>query len=170
MTNLSKSQLVKLLSVSLIAYILNITYHIFGSSSRPLKLISSWTLVVFYVYLTKLVVLNVLHSIKTLRMQVAPFQYLAMQEIARETKKKIKMFILYGIIMVFYYSFFAMNIGVPLIFDIAKENEAYLNKAERVICMVALAFITSIFHPTFFTGTFQLGQTSPSVLRGKRLG
>eukprot|EP00826_Nyctotherus_ovalis_P036505 TRINITY_DN3241_c0_g1_i6.p1 TRINITY_DN3241_c0_g1~~TRINITY_DN3241_c0_g1_i6.p1 ORF type:complete len:149 (-),score=32.05 TRINITY_DN3241_c0_g1_i6:332-778(-) len=143
---------------------LNITYHIFGSSSKPLKLISSWTLVVFYIYLTNLVVLNVLHNIKILRMQIIPFQYLAMQEIANETKKKIKMFVLYGIIIVFYYSFFAMNIGVPLIFDIAKENEAYLDKAEKVVCMVALAFITSIFHPTFFTGTFQLGQTSPAVL------
>lgn len=154
----------RLISSALITYLLHSAYYVLESASEKMRKISIWGLVVFHVYLIGFITINLLTSIKTLKVQLSSLQDFSMHEIFEKSKSKVTMFILYGVVIFFYYSFYTVWIGLPVMADLKEEEKAGMDRAEKVVCMLALASITTIFHPCFFTEAFQMGQIPPLVL------
>eukprot|EP00826_Nyctotherus_ovalis_P004203 TRINITY_DN10888_c0_g1_i9.p2 TRINITY_DN10888_c0_g1~~TRINITY_DN10888_c0_g1_i9.p2 ORF type:complete len:133 (-),score=22.69 TRINITY_DN10888_c0_g1_i9:599-997(-) len=129
-----------------------------------MRKISILSLVALHVYLVGFIIANLLANIKTLKVQLSSLQDSSMYEIFEKSKKKVTMFVLYGVAIFFYYSFYAVWIGLPAMVDLKEEKRAGMDRAEKVVCMLTLASITTIFHPCFFTEAFQMGQIPPLVL------
>jgi len=146
------------LVVSLIAYVANSAYYIFGSSSASVHLVSSWLLAGLYGYLCGLIVYNIRNNIKSLLMQRNSVSDPSMREIRSGFTQKIVMFLLFGICIVCYYLVHSAFLIVPPFLDITDREYEILVAYHSVFGMIIILCITTIFHPCFFTANFQLSQ------------
>ena len=151
----------QVLIVSLVAYIFNSAYYIFGTSSDQIRSVSSWALTFLYMYLSCNIIYNVIVNIKSIRAQSSAIDDPSMREIRSGFTKKIIMFILFALCMVSYYTFHsAFLVAVPMLQTTDKDYE-YIGGIHAVVSMITIACMVNTFHPCFFTASFQLGQQQP---------
>ena len=136
---------------------MNSSYYIFGGS--PIILIGSgWILFIINLYLIGFISFNVFKNILLLRGQYLNLLDPSMEEIRSGIKKKIIMFAIFGIIIDLYYLYSSIQLALFLSQDMADKTKLILKYVNSLVCSSVLILVTTIFHPCFFTASFQLGQ------------
>ncbi len=151
----------KLLLVSLAAYLLNSTYYIFGDSSANVMKVSSWLLAAFCLFMIFTVLTCVVGSILVLKRYSATLLSEDMVEIRRGILHKIVMYVLFAILICVYYMYHAATLVVEPLLNLTDRTTEIFNGVHALMCFTTLSLVSIIFHPYFFTYSFQLGQIRP---------
>ncbi len=145
--------------VALVGYLLNSAYYIFGQSSDSVQIVTSWILAVFYSFIMGSIIYNVVNNVTTLRRYSRTLLSEDMREIRRGILVKVVMYILFAVVICSYYAYYIFMLAIlPTIVSTTDRQDEVLFGVKSLSCFCVLALVGIIFHPYFFTYSFQLGQ------------
>eukprot|EP00826_Nyctotherus_ovalis_P044956 TRINITY_DN4909_c0_g2_i10.p1 TRINITY_DN4909_c0_g2~~TRINITY_DN4909_c0_g2_i10.p1 ORF type:complete len:191 (+),score=15.06 TRINITY_DN4909_c0_g2_i10:1005-1577(+) len=147
-----------MLLISLVAYFQYSAYYIFGTTNRSVRIGSGWLFVAFYAFMTVFVWVNLVLNFRTLMNHRRTMQDPSMSEIRRGLCTKIIMFVLFGLVIAVYYIIVATCLVLHIATKLTNRESIVLANIERVVVLVTVILLTTIFHPCFYTASFQLGQ------------
>ena len=68
------------------------------------------------------------------------------------------MYVTYSIVITIYYIFSGVCLVVYSVLKLNDREIIELESVEKVVCLAVVILVTTIFHPCFFTRSFQLSQ------------
>jgi len=148
-------QFIHVLSISFAAYLQYSSHYIFGSSNEQIYAFTSWIIAAFCLFLLIFINYNLLVNIKTLRNHQRSILDI---EVQNELYKKIMMYVTYSIVITIYYIFSGVCLVVYSVLKLNDREIIELESVEKVVCLAVVILVTTIFHPCFFTRSFQLSQ------------
>ena len=151
----------------MIAYLLNSAYYIFGNSSTTILTFTSFLLAIFSIYIIYEINRNIIANIKALKAHAQTLVGPDMAEIRKGTIRKIWMFILFDLITSLYYLYHGTYLVLDVLATYSDRIDLILQGVHTLISFIVIALVTIIFHPIFFTASFQLGQIR--IVRDKEL-
>jgi len=151
--------------ISLISYLLYSAYYIFTINDQEFHKALAWLVVLFYAFFTSFIGYNIIVNIIFLRRRRKQMIDPSMSEVRKGICTKIIMYILFGVVSIGYYTFSSYCLISYSIKELTDRQIIELLNIERIACLGAVLAITSIFHPCFFTASFQLSQFNIVILK-----
>jgi len=151
--------------ISLISYLLYSAYYIFAINNPELRKVFGWGLVFFYsffiLFIGYNIISNIIFLIRRRKQMIDP----SMSQVRKAICIKIIMYILFGMTSIAYYIFSSYCLILYSIKELTDRQIIELSNIERIACLAVVLAITCIFHPCFFTASFQLSQFNIVILK-----
>lgn len=157
-SGMNRRYFANILTVCILSYIISSSYYVFGSSSPYLLIATGELIAVFNIILIIFAEIGIIQNIRKLHNLASNMLNLEMNEIRRGIKKKIIIYEIFGILIIFYYCWGAIYMAVLPFLQITDRKSEYFGAINSGVTLFTILIICIIFHPCYFTAAFQLGQ------------